>query len=178
MQQRASLRVVLRDAGRYATVCYLSLTRKGDLYFGTSLAPFDPQVFRTSYHKDGTRFTRLPKGRQPERHETPPIELKGKVKLGASSGDSRMLRWDYTPKADSRKRHTLILESQDLPRSWTVDLWAIESRRKDLVGEILADYPPHGVVLAYVQADWCQPQFLAVIWTLSGKAWAALERSR
>lgn len=74
-------------------------------------------------------------------------------------------------KRDSAKRRTLIvdLDNLDVP-SFTIELWALEPGKPELVEEVFQHYEPGGVVLNQVVADWCSPHLLAVVWTLKPEA--------
>ena len=176
MPQKAEIRVVLRQDDQYATAFFATLKGE-DLYYGPRLRIGD-ETFRASYHASGKQHLRTPMGRKINEPLTRPRDLKGKKKLGASSGNPTMLQWGYKPKPDTATRRTVILDNAQLRYpSWTVDLWAIEAGRDDLVAEALRDYENCGVVVASVRADWPQPQLLAVVWTLTPEGWIALERS-
>ena len=183
----AALRVAIvaeDDAGamHYATAFYLTLTRRGDIYGGPgldrNLAGPGYQLFRHSYHRDGKTFLRVPGGLERGADRLPPVEVRGKIELGGGSGSPDMLEWRIgRPDEDNERRRTMTIDLGRMERSWTAQAWAIEPGRPDLVDEVLASYGAKGEVLACAHADWCQPELLLLIWTLTPAGWAALDRS-
>ena len=155
--------------------------RGHDLYYGTPLQQ-ERMSFSSSYHDSGKTYLHTPVGQRPGKSTTPLAQFAGKRELGTSSGDLRLLRWDYKPKPDTSTRRTLVLDVTKLPRplrSWTVALWGVEHGREDLVDEIVSGGVYGNMpVLGHLHADWTEPELVVVLWTLSPAAWTALERSR
>ncbi len=178
-QQAADLRIVVRAGNDYAVAFYARL-QGNDLYYGPRLSVGRSDLFKASYHENGKRHLRVPTRGGPSISEpsVPLAKVKGKKRLGASSGDQKMLEWGYKPKLDSPTRRTKILDAEDINvPSWTTELWALEPGRPELVEEAIKFYSPGGVVVDYLLAEWPSPNLLIVIWTLKSEGWAALGRS-
>jgi hypothetical protein len=90
-----------------------------------------------------------------------------------------MLQWGYKPKPDSFTRRTLIIDLEDLAKlkEWGIELWALEPGQPQLVTEVLNSYNPGGVAIAHVVADWCTPNLIGILWTLTPEASAALDKA-
>ena len=177
-RQRADLRVVLFDGQRHALYWRVNMTGN-NIYTGTQRLR-RREIFRLSYHESGHSNLAV-MGRPVPSDCKPSLDnFMGKFKVAAFSGDRSSLPWNYRLKQDSAIRRNFVLDLRsflDIP-SWTVELWAVEAGRPDLVTEILlTEYEGGGRVLTHLHADWTVPELLLVAWTLTPEAWAALERS-
>ena len=174
----ADLRVVMHDGVRHAL--YWTATLQGsDIYAGPPHVR-RRKIFRISYHESGELRLYL-LGRDPKlTASTPPASIIGKVRLGHWSHILNTVRWDYRPKKDSKKRKSLIIDvcKLEVPDSLTVELWAVELGRNELISEILEDdFSEARQRLGYLHADWTRPLLLVTVWTMAPKVRAALERS-
>jgi hypothetical protein len=171
--QEAHLRVVLHHDGRYQLLFFADLIGF-DLYAG----PHGVQnLLRSSWHATGQVHTHTPAGRQVGPPRVMPENFVGKAKL--YSGGYTGSDWSYKPKPNSSHRQTLVLERHAIERGLTIDLWAVETNRLDLIAEVLGQYSgSRGVELvSHATTDWTRPQLVAVAGTLALAAWAALQKS-
>lgn len=171
--QEADLRVALRSEGRYQLLFFARL-QGFDLYAGPGGLK---SLLRSSWHGTGKVHIHTPEGRKVGAPRVMPEEFRGCAKLysGGYSGTD----WSYRPKPDSPTRRTLILESIAVERGLSLDLWAVEPQRDDLVAEILAEYRGlKGIeLISHTLVDWTRPQLMAVAGTLTAAAGEASRRS-
>lgn len=171
--QEAHLRVALHDAGRFQLQCFADLLGF-DLYAGPHGVR---NMLRSTWHESGKVHTHTPAGRQVGPPRVIPERFEGKERLfsGGYSGPD----WSYRPKPDSATRRTLILEQHTVGRGLTLDIWAVEAQRADLVAEVLAEYAlMRGIeLISYALIDSTRPQLMAVASTLSLDADASFRRT-
>jgi hypothetical protein len=161
MPNKAELRVVLCREG----ICSLLLAavhRENDLYCFLPGA-LSGATLASSYHQTGKSHTKvLGAVRLLDEERLPLAAFRGRLRLWSGSWPADLLDWDYKLKPDSDLRRNLVLELDELPRAWFVDLWAIEVGRADLVRETLDEAEELAPRLAALQIAWTQPQLLAV----------------
>ncbi|MEQ1844714.1 MAG: hypothetical protein ABL983_03950 [Nitrospira sp.] len=169
-QQEAHLRVVQHHEGRYQLLFFADLL-DFDLYAG----PHGVQnVLRSSWHETGQVHIHTPEGRKLGPPRVMPQHFEGTAKL--YSGGYTGPDWSYRPKPDSLTRRTLILDKRSIERSLTLDIWAIEAMRDDLVAEVLAEYSgARGIdLVSHATVAGTRPQLMAVAGTLTLPAWDSL----
>jgi hypothetical protein len=145
-------RVVYKRAGRYAVALHVTFQKHGmELYVGETRRDdleWDLSS-RRSYHASGQRHEKLMvhhRGalRELERfRRTPgpsPANFVGKEELFGGPADDAV-DWDYRPKSDSRTRETFTVPLDEGPTFRNTGLWLVEPGRRDLVEEILTNYP-------------------------------------
>jgi hypothetical protein len=156
------LRVALRDGERHALL--LGVTLSGlDLYCTGHRDAIFGSFLRRSIHESGQVNAHFPSpltqpgrgARVVEETRISLTDLRGIRHIESGTGDLKRVRWDYRPKADARKRATLIVEKAWLPgTSWYVQLYAVEPARRDLIERQLAD-PLGGVcpLVAHITSE-------------------------
>jgi hypothetical protein len=178
-KQKAELRIVFRAANAHAVAFYARL-QGYDVYCGPRLN-FGNEVFRTSYHESGKSHLRIPTSKRRTINEPsiPLVQIRGKKRLAAGGSTLNMLNWGYKPKLDSSTRRTLMIDLEEVIKlkEWGIELWALEPNQPQLVTEVLNSYIPGGVAIAHVIADWCTPNLIAIVWTLTPESSAALDRA-
>ena len=189
LKQKAELRVVLHNNGRYHLLLYANLNGF-ELVHGPGLHMhgFEPLPgsterqkvdLRSVWHETGSTNMHTPIGVQSRQKVRPEI-FQGKEQLGGASSGG-LISWDYRPRQESKIRRTLIVDTPDwVGGGCTAALWAVEKGRDDLVGEIVT---PKGYVgrmvevVGYIRSEWTHPQLVALLQTLTPQAHGALEHS-
>ena len=177
LKQRAEIRVVLHDNGRYHLV--LDARVHGfDVYSQSGLAWGKKANFKSSWHETGKTHLFTPFERQIGTQKVAPQNFKGKMQLPAGAHGG-VLTWGYKLKADTNNRRSLVIEVSLLEgKPYTAELWAVEQGREDLVQEIVTGAGYQGKeVVGYIVADWTQPQLVALVSTLTDSAMSALNQS-
>lgn len=161
-KQRAELRVVLRRGSSYALALRATI-RGEDLYCAVDREPRG-EVLRTSWHSSGATHTYVyGSKRVPYSKGTPLREFTGKLRLWGASSDPDDLDWSYRPKKDSAWRRTLVVDVAEVCRPFSIDCWAVEAERDDLIGEAFAESRRFNVVVSSIRIEWSRPQLLAIV---------------
>lgn len=154
-------------------------TTKGDIY--TMGAIPDVGDLKGSVHPDGKAQLQIErkgvvKGSRAEspfweKAETmnPTERWAGRRRVASRTFDPGFTVWDPEPPGPSTQTVLEIDDSvvRDLP-GWTVDVWALEPQRPELVEECRALFP---VVLGAAHDAGTVPELLAVAWTMEPVEW-------
>lgn len=164
---------MLADGNQHALTMGATLS-KGELYVWSPI-PGVPDL-RQSYHASGQGHVHTPAGRLRHDDSVPTAAFTGSRRLWGASVDPGLVSWNYTPKSDTPKRSTLILDRGTVGQypSCTVDVWAVETARTDLVEEVLSTYQ---VVIAHVLAANDAPWLLAIAWSITLEAARSLDEA-
>ena len=176
LKQKAELRVVLHNSGRYHLLLWAKLNGF-DLVIGSGAKIQSNIDLRTTWHKSGSVNTHTPVGVS-SRQRAKPEDFTGKELLGAVSSGG-VIGWDYPLKTDTKSRRTLVVDTTSwLGGGCSAALWAVEPGRDDLVEDIVAAAGLKGIeIVGYVQSEWTKPQLVVLLQTLTPQAQATLERS-
>ena len=165
-KQKAALRVVVTDGNDHGLFWQASLSGY-DVYSGPPRIP-QGDILRHSHHETGQTHLHLPDRRVAESQNTSLKSIAGKLRIaGPLSGT---IKTDgYRCKQDNKWRRTFVVDVRNLAvRNLSVELWAVEKARPDLIGEITSDtYDDFRLLVGSIHADWTDPELLAPIWTLA-----------
>ena len=165
-KQKAELRIVAERQGQFALLWQANLNGD-DLYAGTARLG-DREIFRFSYHATGQPHFHVGPQRIITQRRPPTSQLQGVQRL--HTWNPGLIAPGYEPKPDSKTRRTSRLPFAE-PRPIAIELWAVEGGRTSKpLDEVMKEKPytyASCEVLASVLADWTNPQFVAVAWTVS-----------
>ena len=155
----------------------LAATHSGtDLY--CSLQGLAGPMLTSSYHQSGKGHTKVPGKIRLLDDDTVSLALfRGRVRLWKGQWPMDELDWNYKLRRDSDTRRSLVLEFDELSGSWSVEIWAIEACRSDLVDETLDEGEHIEPRFAHVLISWTQPQLLAVARSMRQKHLDAFRKS-
>jgi hypothetical protein len=172
MPKQAELRIYLTRSDGQAALAGRLTVRGANLYIATVM-PGWGEAMRHSLHESGQSHLYITGETRRIRHEhpvdAPPADLRGATVLVSASAPSPLdpqLEWTYKPKPDRASRRNLAIEAETMPSSWSIDFWAIEPGRQDLVDAAVEELAARFQVLGHVLLDTTTPWILAVAWSI------------